>query len=150
MASLIDSWKNKGLTPDKITAKDAFKFADGKGGAIYKIYQDRLKVLNACDFGDLLLHNLTLFMENPDVLKRYHAKFEYLLVDEYQDTNVCQYLWLRLLAQGSHNLCVVGDDDQSIYGWRGAEVDNILRFEKDFPGAKVCLLYTSPSPRDRG
>ncbi len=140
MASLIDSWKNKGWTPDKVTSNEAFKFADGKGGKIYEIYQSRLKVLNACDFGDLLLHNLTLFMNNPDILKRYHAKFKYILVDEYQDTNVCQYLWLRLLAQGSHNLCVVGDDDQSIYGWRGAQVDNILRFEKDFPGAKVVKL----------
>ncbi len=140
MAGLIDSWKNKGWTPDKITSNEAFKFADGKGQKIYEIYQARLKVLNACDFGDLLLHNLTLFMENDDILKRYHAKFKYMLVDEYQDTNVCQYLWLRLLAQGSHNICVVGDDDQSIYGWRGAEVDNILRFEKDFPGAKVVKL----------
>ena len=140
MAGLIDSWKNKGWTPDKITSNEAFKFADGKGQKIYEIYQARLKVLNACDFGDLLLHNLTLFMDNPDILKRYHAKFKYMLVDEYQDTNVCQYLWLRLLAQGSHNICVVGDDDQSIYGWRGAEVDNILRFEKDFPGAKVVKL----------
>ena len=140
MASLIDGWKNKGLTPDKITHKEAFKFAEGKGGEIYKIYQDRLKVLNACDFGDLLLHNLTIFMKHPDVLAKYHRKFRYILVDEYQDTNVCQYLWLRLLAQGTGNLCVVGDDDQSIYGWRGAEVDNILRFEKDFPGAKVVKL----------
>jgi len=140
MASLIDSWKNKGWLPDKITTHESFKFAEGKGHKIYEIYQARLKVLNACDFGDLLLHNLTLFIENPDILKRYHAKFKYMLVDEYQDTNVCQYLWLRLLAQGSHNICVVGDDDQSIYGWRGAEVDNILRFEKDFPGAKVIKL----------
>ena len=140
LATLIDSWKNKGLTPDKLPSKEGFKFADGKGGALYKIYQDRLKVLNACDFGDLLLHNITIFTQHPDVLKRYHSKFRYLLVDEYQDTNVCQYLWLRLLAQGSQNLCVVGDDDQSIYGWRGAEVDNILRFEKDFPGAKVVRL----------
>ena len=140
LATLIDSWKNKGLTPDKLPSKESFKFADGKGGKLYKIYQDRLKVLNACDFGDLLLHNITIFTQNPDVLKRYHQKFRYLLVDEYQDTNVCQYLWLRLLAQGSQNLCVVGDDDQSIYGWRGAEVDNILRFEKDFPGAKVVRL----------
>jgi len=140
MASLIDSWKNKGWAPDKVTTNEAFKFADGKGKKIYEIYQARLKVLNACDFGDLLLHNLTLFIDNPDILKRYHAKFKYLLVDEYQDTNVCQYLWLRLLAQDSHNICVVGDDDQSIYGWRGAEVDNILRFEKDFPGAKVVKL----------
>jgi len=140
LASLIDSWKNKGLLPAKISASESHKFCDGKGAHIYKIYQDRLKVLNACDFGDLLLHNLTLFMEHPDVLKKYHNKFRYLLVDEYQDTNVCQYLWLRLLAQGSQNICVVGDDDQSIYGWRGAEVDNILRFEKDFPGAKVVKL----------
>lgn len=140
MASLIDSWKNKGLTPEKLPAKETFKFAEGKGGEIYKIYQNRLKVLNACDFGDLLLHNLTIFTEHPDILQKYHQKFRYLLVDEYQDTNVCQYLWLRLLAQGTGNLCVVGDDDQSIYGWRGAEVDNILRFEKDFPGAKVVKL----------
>ena len=140
LASLIDSWKNKGLTPDKLNSKQSYKFADGKGQELYKVYQDRLKRLNAADFGDLLLHNLTIFLEHPDVLKKYHVKFRYLLVDEYQDTNVCQYLWLRLLAQGSHNICVVGDDDQSIYGWRGAEVDNILRFESDFPGAKVVRL----------
>ncbi len=140
MATLIDGWKNKGLTPDKLPAKETFKFAEGKGGKIYKIYQDRLKVLNACDFGDLLLHNITIFNNHRDVLEKYHRKFRYILVDEYQDTNVCQYLWLRLLAQGTGNLCVVGDDDQSIYGWRGAEVDNILRFEKDFPGAKVVKL----------
>jgi len=140
LASLIDSWKNKGLTPDKLNHKQSFKFCDGKGQKLYGIYQARLKVLNAVDFGDLLLHNLTIFLEHPEVLKRYHAKFRYLLVDEYQDTNVCQYLWLRLLAQGSQNICVVGDDDQSIYGWRGAEVDNILKFESDFPGAKVVKL----------
>jgi len=140
LASLIDSWKNKGLTPAKINSKQSYKFADGKGAELYTVYQERLRALNACDFGDLLLHNLTLFTENPDILKKYHQKFRYLLVDEYQDTNVCQYLWLRLLAQGSQNICVVGDDDQSIYGWRGAEVDNILRFEKDFPGAKVVKL----------
>lgn len=144
LASLIDSWKNKGLTPDKIKANDAYKFAEGKGGVMYKTYQERLKTLNACDFGDLLLHNLTIFLNNPDVLASYQRKFRYILVDEYQDTNVCQYLWLRLLAQPHEgttgNICVVGDDDQSIYGWRGAEVDNILRFEKDFPGAKVIKL----------
>ncbi len=140
LASLIDGWKNKGKTPDKLNAGDGFSFAGGKGKELYTIYQARLKTLNACDFGDLLLHNLTIFQTYPDVLAKYHAKFKYLLVDEYQDTNVCQYLWLRLLAQGSKNLCVVGDDDQSIYGWRGAEVDNILRFEKDFPGAKVVRL----------
>ncbi|MEP1229692.1 MAG: UvrD-helicase domain-containing protein [Litorimonas sp.] len=140
LASLVDNWKNKGLTPDKLNHKQSFKFADGKGQKLYEIYQARLKVLNAADFGDLLLHNLTIFLEHPDILKRYHQKFRYLLVDEYQDTNVCQYLWLRLLAQGSQNICVVGDDDQSIYGWRGAEVDNILKFESDFPGAKVVKL----------
>lgn len=140
LASLIDDWKNKGKTPDKLTASDGYGFAGGKGKKLYTIYQNRLKTLNACDFGDLLLHNLTIFQKHPDVLAKYHHKFKYLLVDEYQDTNVCQYLWLRLLAQGSKNLCVVGDDDQSIYGWRGAEVDNILRFEKDFPGAKVVRL----------
>ncbi len=140
LATLIDNWKNKGLTPDKITAKESFRFAEGKGGKLYAIYQGRLKTLNACDFGDLLLHNITIFTKYPDVLAKYHQKFRYILVDEYQDTNVCQYLWLRLLAQGTGNLCVVGDDDQSIYGWRGAEVDNILRFEKDFPGAKVVKL----------
>jgi len=140
MASLIDSWKNKGLTPDKLNSGQKYMFAEGKGQLIYKVYQNRLKVLNAADFGDLLLHNLTIFQNNPDVLSRYHSKFRYILVDEYQDTNVAQYLWLRLLAQGSNNVCVVGDDDQSIYGWRGAEVDNILRFETDFPGAKVIRL----------
>ncbi len=140
LANLIDSWKNKGLTPDKLPSRESFKFAEGKGAKLYKIYQDRLKVLNACDFGDLLLHNISIFTNHQDVLEKYHKKFRYLLVDEYQDTNVCQYLWLRLLAKGSGNLCVVGDDDQSIYGWRGAEVDNILRFEKDFPGAKVVKL----------
>ncbi|PHR60439.1 MAG: DNA helicase II [Robiginitomaculum sp.] len=140
LAHMIDDWKNKGKTPDKLGASEGYSFAGGKGKKLYTIYQQRLKDLNACDFGDLLLHNLTLFQSYPEVLEKYHKKFKYLLVDEYQDTNVCQYLWLRLLAQGSKNLCVVGDDDQSIYGWRGAEVDNILRFEKDFPGAKVVRL----------
>jgi DNA helicase-2/ATP-dependent DNA helicase PcrA len=140
MASLIDGWKNKGLTPDRLGADDGYAFAEGKGVTVYATYQARLKVLNAVDFGDLLLHNITIFQKNPDVLKQFHGKFRYILVDEYQDTNVAQYLWLRLLAQGSNNVCCVGDDDQSIYGWRGAEVDNILRFEQDFPGAKVIRL----------
>lgn len=140
MASLVDGWKNKGLTPDKLGADDGHAFAEGKGVQIYATYQARLKVLNAVDFGDLLLHNITIFQKHPDILKKYHDKFRYLLVDEYQDTNVAQYLWLRLLAQGSNNVCCVGDDDQSIYGWRGAEVDNILRFDRDFPGAKVIRL----------
>ena len=140
LAGLIDGWKNKGLVPEKAPASDAFSFANGRGIELYAAYQKRLKELNAVDFGDLLLENIRLFMENPDVLKQYHRWFAYILVDEYQDTNVAQYLWLRLLAQGSHNICCVGDDDQSIYGLRGAEVDNILRFEKDFPGAHVIRL----------
>ncbi|MBI1339113.1 AAA family ATPase [bacterium] len=140
LASLIDGWKNRAILPEKVPANEAHGFADGRGGKLYQLYQDRLKVLNAVDFGDLLLHNLRIFLENSEVLADYHKRFRYLLVDEYQDTNVAQYLWLRLLAQGSGNLCCVGDDDQSIYGWRGAEVDNILRFERDFPGAKVIRL----------
>ncbi len=140
LAGLIDGWKNKALTPDKVPVEDAALFGNGKGIHCYRIYQARLKVLNACDFGDLLMHNITIFQEHPDILKEYHDRFRYILVDEYQDTNVAQYLWLRLLAQGSRNLCCVGDDDQSIYGWRGAEVDNILRFDKDFPGARVVRL----------
>ncbi|MCF6274772.1 MAG: UvrD-helicase domain-containing protein [Robiginitomaculum sp.] len=144
LGHLIDGWKNKGKTPEKLSAGDGYGFAEGRGAKLYKIYQSRLKTLNACDFGDLLLHNLTIFQNYPDVLAKYQNKFKYLLVDEYQDTNVGQYLWLRFLAQrtdkAQQNLCVVGDDDQSIYGWRGAEVDNILRFEKDFPGAKVVRL----------
>jgi DNA helicase-2/ATP-dependent DNA helicase PcrA len=140
LAGMIDHWKNRGWRPDQVPPSEAAHFANGKGQALYRLYQDRLKVLNACDFGDLLLHNLTIFTANPDVLADYHDRFRYILVDEYQDTNVAQYLWLRLLAQKRQNLCCVGDDDQSIYGWRGAEVDNILRFERDFPGAKVIRL----------
>jgi DNA helicase-2/ATP-dependent DNA helicase PcrA len=140
LAGLIDAWKNKGLVPEKAPAGEAFSFANGRGIELYAAYQKRLKELNAVDFGDLLLENLRLFQENPDVLRHYHRWFPYIMVDEYQDTNIAQYLWLRLLAQGSHNICCVGDDDQSIYGWRGAEVDNILRFEKDFPGASVIRL----------
>ena len=192
LASLIDSWKNRGMTPDKVPAGEAFGFAAGKGRDLYAAYQSRLKELNAVDFGDLLLENLRIFLEHPDVLADYQRRFKFILVDEYQDTNVAQYLWLRLLAQRSQyasprsrgegqgeavqkgsgegrllaqhpepaphpdplpiahsdgakekhpaNLCCVGDDDQSIYGWRGAEVDNILRFDKDFPGAVVIRL----------
>ena len=140
LSSLIDGWKNKGLRPDQLPAGEADAFANGRGQDLYRMYQERLRILNACDFGDLLLHNLTLFQNHADVLEEMHRRFRYLLVDEYQDTNVAQYLWLRLLAQGRRNVCVVGDDDQSIYGWRGAEVDNILRFERDFPGAQVIRL----------
>jgi DNA helicase-2/ATP-dependent DNA helicase PcrA len=140
LAGLIDQWKNHGWGPDKLPPAEGGHFAAGKGQTLYRLYQERLQVLNACDFGDLLLHNLTIFTAHPEVLAEYHARFRYLLVDEYQDTNVAQYLWLRLLAQQRRNLCCVGDDDQSIYGWRGAEVDNILRFERDFPGARVIRL----------
>jgi DNA helicase-2/ATP-dependent DNA helicase PcrA len=175
-AQMIDGWKNKGLAPDEIAEGDARAFANGKGRELYRAYQDRLTTLNACDFGDLLCHPIRIFRRHPDVLKEYHRKFKYILVDEYQDTNTAQYMWLRLLAQrpdsrhGANlpaegrkpdrasagqasertersavsenkvNICCVGDDDQSIYGWRGAEVDNILRFEKDFPGATVIRL----------
>jgi DNA helicase-2/ATP-dependent DNA helicase PcrA len=194
LAGLIDGWKNRGLTPSQVPAGEASVFGNGKGGKLYAAYQERLKILNAADFGDLLLENIRLFRENPDVLRQYQSRFKYILVDEYQDTNVAQYLWLRLLAQAPSlaslpgnspsktgvnalltrqsiepqengspgldasrrpgdddreniaplaapkNICCVGDDDQSIYGWRGAEVDNILRFEHDFPGAKVIRL----------
>lgn len=188
-AQMLDSWKNKGLTPKDIPEGDARAFANGKGRELYAAYQARLKSLNACDFGDLLLHPIAIFRAHPDVLAEYHKRFRYILVDEYQDTNVAQYLWLRLLAQRPKprrdvalsgadpsaarqgrpavaadgapprseprsgdsvsgeanptqqiNICCVGDDDQSIYGWRGAEVDNILRFDKDFPGATVIRL----------
>jgi DNA helicase II / ATP-dependent DNA helicase PcrA len=188
LAGLIDGWKNRGLTPAQVPPGEAAVFGNGKGGKLYASYQERLKILNAADFGDLLLENIRLFRENPDVLRQYQNRFKFILVDEYQDTNVAQYLWLRLLSQApssltsprrgevglrsnpgegdsppavlaesaphpdplpasgerekvpSKNICCVGDDDQSIYGWRGAEVDNILRFEHDFPGAKVIRL----------
>ncbi|MGN6465329.1 MAG: ATP-dependent helicase, partial [Rhizobiaceae bacterium] len=187
-AQMIDGWKNKGLGPKDIPEGDARSFGNGKGRKLYTDYQERLKTLNACDFGDLLCHPIRIFREHPDVLREYHRRFKYILVDEYQDTNTAQYMWLRLLAQRprasgvssphrgvvnprawaegqggdrrppdfsgapaqagepsersavSVNICCVGDDDQSIYGWRGAEVDNILRFEKDFPGATVIRL----------
>jgi DNA helicase-2/ATP-dependent DNA helicase PcrA len=165
LAGLIDQWKNRGLSPDQIPAGEGAAFANGRGKKLYQTYQERLKTLNAADFGDLLLECIRLFRENPDVLRQYQSRFKYILVDEYQDTNVAQYLWLRLLAQrpsapaqpllaapeqdvapdpgepsAPKNICCVGDDDQSIYGWRGAEVDNILRFEHDFPGARVIRL----------
>jgi len=140
LAGLIDSWKNRGLNPGDLDAVDNEAFANGKGQKLYELYQARLKALNACDFGDLLLHMLNILRRHHDVLELYRKRFKYIMVDEYQDTNAVQYLWLRLLAQERRNICVVGDDDQSIYSWRGAEVANILRFEKDFPGAKVIRL----------
>ena len=144
-AMILDGWKNRGLTPDQVPAGEAATFANGKGKKLYVAYQERLKTLNAADFGDLLLENIRLFRSSPEILRQYQQRFKFILVDEYQDTNVAQYLWLRLLAQRMgeeppKNICCVGDDDQSIYGWRGAEVDNILRFDHDFPGAKVIRL----------
>ncbi len=140
LAGLIDRWKNRGLVPTDLDAADREAFADGKGQHFYALYQARLKTLNACDFGDLLLHILVILRTHRDVLEQFQQRFKYILVDEYQDTNASQYLWLRLLAQARKNICCVGDDDQSIYSWRGAEVANILRFEKDFPEATVIRL----------
>ncbi|AHI24607.1 DNA helicase II [Komagataeibacter xylinus] len=140
---VIQRWKDRGLVPDAITAAEDTDFANGRCAEIYTDYQQRLKQLNACDFGDLMLHMTEIMRRHPDVLAQYHRFFRYILVDEYQDTNTIQYLWLRLLAHRSgqpSNICCVGDDDQSIYSWRGAEVENILRFERDFPGAKVVRL----------
>jgi DNA helicase-2/ATP-dependent DNA helicase PcrA len=140
LGGMIDRWKNKGWTPDQVDAGEAEAYANGKGQKLYALYQARLRDLNACDFGDLLLHMLVILKTHRDVLELYQKRFKYILVDEYQDTNQSQYLWLRLLAQERKNICCVGDDDQSIYSWRGAEVSNILRFEKDFPGAKIIKL----------
>lgn len=144
LMGVIQRWKDRGEGPDRIAA-DVSDMAGGRAKEIYKIYQDRLRTLNACDFGDLLLHCLTIFQsaEGRSVLEQYQEQFRYILVDEYQDTNVSQYLWLRLLAQKHRNICCVGDDDQSIYSWRGAEVGNILKFERDFPGAKVVRLESN-------
>lgn len=139
LAGIIDHWKNRAWAPDQVPVAEASAF-DGKGVALYAAYQRRLLELNAVDFGDLLLHMVRILQAHDDVLEKYRRWLRYIMVDEYQDTNVAQYLWLRLLAGGHHNICCVGDDDQSIYGWRGAEVGNILRFEKDFPGAKVIRL----------
>ncbi|MDB5668447.1 MAG: helicase, partial [Alphaproteobacteria bacterium] len=140
LAALIDRWKNKGWTPKDVDFGEAESFAHGKGADLYRQYQDRLRTLNACDFGDLLLHMLVILKEHRDVLELYQQRFRYIMVDEYQDTNSVQYLWLRLLAQERKNICCVGDDDQSIYSWRGAQVENILKFEADFPGAKIIRL----------
>ena len=140
LAGLIDRWKNRGWTPAQVDAGEAESFGPGRGRELYAGYQERLKTLNACDFGDLLLHMLVILRTHADVLGAYRDRFKYLLVDEYQDTNQAQYEWLKLLAEPRRNLCCVGDDDQSIYSWRGAEVANILKFEKDFPGAKIIRL----------
>jgi DNA helicase-2/ATP-dependent DNA helicase PcrA len=149
LMGVIQRWKDRGLTPDRITPAEDTDFANGRARALYAAYQDRLRTLNAADFGDLLLHVTELLRTQPEILQQYHRMFRYILVDEYQDTNLIQYLWLRLLAQAHRNICCVGDDDQSIYSWRGAEVENILRFEKDFPGARIIRLeanYRSTAP----
>ena len=138
LAYIIDQWKNKALTYKNIP-EDDLQF-DGKAKKLYEIYQTRLRTLNSVDFGDLILHVIEILKTDNTLLTNYHSLFKYILVDEYQDTNMAQYLLLRLLAQGSKNICCVGDDDQSIYGWRGAEIGNILKFEKDFPGATVIRL----------
>ncbi|MCT8002160.1 UvrD-helicase domain-containing protein [Sphingomonas sanguinis] len=140
LGGLIDEWKNKGLVPGDIDAGEAERYANGQGAELYRQYQERLRSVNACDFGDLLLHMLTILKTHHDVLEHYQQRFRYIMVDEYQDTNSVQYLWLRMLAQARKNIACVGDDDQSIYSWRGAQVENILRFERDFPGAKVIRL----------
>ena len=149
LMGVIQRWKDRGLTPARVTAADDTDFAGGQARALYAAYQARLVALNTADFGDLLLHVTEMLREHPEVLAQYHRMFRYLLVDEYQDTNLVQYMWLRLLAQEHKNICCVGDDDQSIYSWRGAEVENILRFEKDFPGARTVRLesnYRSTAP----
>ena len=149
LMGIIQRWKDRGLTPDRLPLSEEGDFAGGQSRALYASYQERLRQLNTVDFGDLLLHMTEILRTQPDVLAQYHRMFRYILVDEYQDTNTIQYLWLRLLAQSHHNICCVGDDDQSIYSWRGAEVENILRFEKDFPGATIVRLesnYRSTAP----
>jgi DNA helicase-2/ATP-dependent DNA helicase PcrA len=149
LMAVIQRWKDRGLTPERVTPAEDTDFAAGRSRELYAAYQARLRALNAADFGDLLLHMTEVLRGQPDVLADYHRRFRYILVDEYQDTNLVQYLWLRLLAQGHRNICCVGDDDQSIYSWRGAEVENILRFEKDFEGARIVRLeanYRSTAP----
>ncbi len=143
LMGVIQRWKDRGLTPERVTPAEDTDFANNRALEFYANYQDRLRALNAADFGDLTLHVTEILRTQPDVLERYHRLFRYILVDEYQDTNLVQYLWLRLLAQGHRNICCVGDDDQSIYSWRGAEIENILRFEKDFPGAKIVRLESN-------
>jgi DNA helicase-2/ATP-dependent DNA helicase PcrA len=138
--AVINRWKDRGMVPSDVENEKSGELANGKLPKLYAQYQERLLSLNACDFGDLLLHQLTLLRGRPEILESMQERFRYILVDEYQDTNVAQYLWLRLLAQKHRNICCVGDEDQSIYGWRGAEIGNILRFEEDFPGAEVVRL----------
>ena len=143
LLEIIQRWKDKGLSPDQITEAEKSGFCEGRALDFYRLYQQRLHEMNAVDFGDLLMLPLLLFQTHPEVLAEYQRRFQYILVDEYQDTNIAQYMLLRLLAKGSGNICCVGDDDQSIYSWRGANVDNLLNFEKVFPGAKIIRLETN-------
>ena len=137
--SVIDRWKNKGLLPDKVKINKNVPF-ENIVLKVYKIYQTQMKKLNCCDFGDLILHCVTMFENYPDILKTYSSNFKYLLVDEYQDTNLIQSKWLSLLSQTHQNICCVGDDDQSIYSWRGAEIKNFLTFEKHYKKSKIIKL----------
>ncbi len=136
----IQRWKDRALAPEAVPAAEAASVADGKGFDLYATYQERLRGLNAADFGDLILYMVELLRHDPDRLARLQRRFRHVLVDEYQDTNVAQYLWIRLLVEGHGRICCVGDEDQSIYSWRGAEIDNILRFERDFPGSRIVRL----------
>ncbi|CAG4921765.1 unnamed protein product, partial [Acidocella sp. C78] len=145
----IQRWKDRGLLPDQVPRELDIDWGAESARDLYAAYQERLQALNAMDFGDLLMLATDLLKREPEILAQYHRRFRYILVDEYQDTNLVQYYWLRLLAQASKNICCVGDDDQSIYSWRGAEIENILRFEQDFPGAKIVRLeanYRSTAP----
>ena len=140
LGGIIGRWKDLGLFPEDLTGSDISGYIQAKTKLVYIEYQARLKTLAAVDFGDLLLYCLKLFKEHPHILAMYQEKFHYIMVDEYQDTNVTQYLWLRYLSQRHKNICAVGDEDQSIYGWRGAEIRNIMKFTHDFPGAQVIRL----------
>ena len=137
--ALIDQWKNKGLLPDevKLSKKRIFENQILK---VYKIYQNKIRDLNSCDFGDLILYCVKLFEKNPDIRKTYSNNFKYILVDEYQDTNFIQNKWLNLIVNKNQNICCVGDDDQSIYSWRGAEIKNFLGFDKVYPNCKIFRL----------
>ena len=137
--SLIDQWKNKGLLPDevKLTKKNLF---EGQILKVYKIYQNKIKDLNACDFGDLILYCVKIFESHEDIKNIYSNNFKYILVDEYQDTNFIQNKWLNLIINKNKNICCVGDDDQSIYSWRGAEIKNFLGFDKVYPDCKIFRL----------
>lgn len=140
IAYLIERWKDAALSPEELSKSDLYDQLRLKAKEVYSEYQSRLKSLNALDFGDLLMLCIKLFRTHPEVLSYYQDRFKYIMVDEYQDTNVVQYLWLRYLAQKNNNICAVGDEDQSIYGWRGAEIRNILKFTDDFSGSKVVRL----------